>query len=97
MHPVPVRRTAARLVLLGFVLLAIPLIAQASHPSPLPDDITTPSQSYHVHYTDNTPSPPGTDFNYMPAQAQNMANALDNSYAVSVGNPNGYHAGAARS
>jgi hypothetical protein len=94
MHPVPLRRTAARLVLLGLVLLAIPLIAQASHPSPLPDDITTPNQNYHVHYTDNTPSPPGTDLNYMPqAQAQNMANALDNSNAASTGNPNGYHAG----
>ena len=62
MRPVPLaRRLPARLALLGLLLFAIPFIAQASHPSPLPDDITTPNQNYHVHFTNDTPSPPGTD------------------------------------
>ena len=87
-------RWLVRLTSAILLLLLIPALAQATHPSPLPDDVTTPNQNYHIHFTNDTPSPPGTDLNYMPtAQANNMANALDNSGATAVGNPNGYHAG----
>lgn len=71
----------------------------ATHPSPLPDVQTTPNEGYNVRYTDNNPYDPnnvqpGDDLNYFPlAQAQNLANGLDNSNAAAPGNPNGYHAG----
>lgn len=72
-------------------------IASADHPSPLPDTITTP-QSYIVNYTnDNAYTPPlsgGDDANWFPtSQAQNLANALDNSGPSAVGAPNGHHSG----
>jgi Mg-chelatase subunit ChlD len=87
------RTWAARLLLAITCLLMIPGLAQANHPSPFPDDITTPNITYHVRYTNNNP-PPAVDSNYMPtAQAQNMANALDNANASAVGNPNGNHNG----
>jgi Mg-chelatase subunit ChlD len=84
---------AARFLLAIVCALMIPGLAQANHPTPFPDDITTPNITYHVRYTNNNP-PPAVDANYMPtAQAQNMANALDNANASAVGNPNGYHNG----
>jgi len=87
------RAWGARLLLAIICALMIPGLARANHPSPLPDDITTPNITYHVRYTNDTP-PPAADTNYMPtAQAQNMANALDNSNASATGNPNGYHNG----
>ncbi len=90
--------------LLGFVLAlaalaaGMPRVARATHPSPLPDSITTPNQSYVVNFTNDNPytPPPGgmSDLNYCPTtQAQNLANAFDNANVPAVGAPNGYHAG----
>jgi hypothetical protein len=86
-----------RLVGLALAIALIALIgtgaALATHPSPLPDIITTPNFSYNIRFTDDNP-PPATDANYMPnGQSQNMANALDNNNAAATGNPNGYHPG----
>jgi len=81
------------------ILSAVSVTANATHPAPLPDTITTPNNGYIVNFTDNNsynPNSiqPGDDLNYMPTgQAQNMANALDNNNVPAVGNPNGYHAG----
>lgn len=79
-------------------LFAAPNMARATHPSPLPDTITTPNQSYVVNFTNDNPyAPPpgaGADLNFFSTtQAQNIANAFDNANAPLVGTPNGYHAG----
>ena len=82
-----------RLLLAVLLALLLPGLAQATHPTPLPDDQTTPNFTYHVHYTNNNP-PPAVDLNYLPtAQAVNMANALDNNDVPAAGTPNGYHRG----
>lgn len=87
-----------RLLIIIVLLLALtPLLVTASHT--LNDIINTPNFSYAVNYTNDNPynpaAPmPGDDLHYMPdAQAQNMANALNNNNAVVAGNPNGNHTG----
>lgn len=85
------RKKLVPLVLLLAILA--PLIASANHPTPLPDTITTPSFNYNVRFTNDNP-PPATDGNFFPsAQAQNIANALNNNNPSTAGNPNGYHNG----
>jgi hypothetical protein len=64
----------------------------------LPDTITTPNSGYVVHFTNNSPyTPPvaaGDDRNYFPtSQAQNVADAFENTDAFTTGDPNGYHPG----
>ena len=71
-----------RLALLILFVLALALpgagLVMATHPSPLPDVITTPNFSYNIRYTNDNP-PPASDDNYVStAQAQNFADALDN-------------------
>lgn len=93
-----IHRAAIRSVTVAAALFVAPAVARATHPSPLPDTITTPNQSYVVNFTNNapyTPPPGGTsDLNYCPTtQAQNIANAYDNANAPLAGAPNGYHAG----
>jgi len=80
-------------------VLAMAQVARANHPSPLPDTINTPNNNYVINYTDNNPyNPlmpgPSPDLNFMPAaQAQLMANAIDNNNAATQGTPNGSHSG----
>lgn len=85
------RKKALALVMLFVVL--VPALARANHPDPLPSTISTPNFSYNVNFTNANP-PPATDANFFPStQAQNIANALNNSNPATAGNPNGYHTG----
>ena len=85
-------RMSGRVVSTVLVLLLIPSLVVANHPD-FPDTITTPNFDYNIRYTNDNP-PPATDMNYFStAQAQNMANALDNNNVATPGNPNGYHPG----
>ena len=85
-------RKRFRILTAILAIIIIPTLVSANHPS-FPDTITTPNIGYNVRYTNDNP-PPATDMNYFStAQAQNLANALDNGNTATPGNPNGYHAG----
>lgn len=91
------RRTArSGRPLLASILLLAPALAAAAT---LDDVITTPNFPYDVRFTNDNPyncaaPPPGADPDYMPtAQAQNIADALDNDDPAAPGDPNGYHTG----
>jgi Mg-chelatase subunit ChlD len=77
---------AIMLLLSGTVLAAPP-----DPPTPLPDSINTPSFGYVVRYIDDDPMT-DADF-FSQAQAQRIADALNNSNVAAAGNPNGYHVG----
>jgi Mg-chelatase subunit ChlD len=85
-------RTAGIAIIVGIAVFAPAAAAQFT------DSITTPNISYVVNFTDDNPyaPPPGPmdDLNFMPtAQAQAMADSLDNNNMATPGNPNGSHAG----
>ncbi|NOX63037.1 MAG: VWA domain-containing protein [Chloroflexi bacterium] len=86
-----------RLILwLTVMMMLAPIMVWANHS--FTDFINTPNFNYQVRYTNDNPyvPPPGptADKNYLPdAQAQAMANALNNNATPSPGNPNGYHTG----
>ena len=83
------RPVGGGVLLAGWLCTLLALPARADHPSPMPDQISTP-QSYVVDYTNDTPG----DGNWFPtAQAQVVADALDNDDSSSAGAPNGHHAG----